>query len=255
MMLRKFEEVFIMSIEGKVVLITGASSGIGEATARLLAQNGAKVALSARREDKLQKITDEIGNNAIFYKSDVTDLNSLKQLVAMAKEKFGHVDVLFANAGIMPASNISQLKINDWMQMVDINVKGVLNSMAAVLPEFTEQHQGQIIVTSSLAGIQPVPGNAIYTGTKFFIRGMFEAYRSESAMEKNNIKTTVLYPGAVQTELLNTVAPSKQKEQAEEFYKAVGIKPSAIAKAVLYAASQDDSVDVSELMIRPINEI
>ncbi len=241
-------------IKDKVILITGASSGIGKATAELLVKKGAKVALSARREDRLIQLKEKLGNNAIYLKSDVTDPHSLKELVALTKKTFGKVDVLFANAGIMPASNLSQLKVDDWMKMVDINVKGVLNSIAAVLPEFIEQKEGHIIATSSSAGISPVPGNAVYTGTKFFLRGLFEAFRSESALENNHIRSTVLYPGAVQTELLNTVAPSKRKEQVEEFYQNVGIGPDAIAEAVLYALTQPSNVDVSEIMVRPTLE-
>lgn len=243
------------NVQNKVVLITGASSGIGEATAKVLAKNGAKVALSARREERLEKLVDEIGTeNAVYLKSDVTDLDSLKQLVKLAKEKFGKVDVLFANAGIMPAGNMSQLKVDDWMKMVDINVKGVLNSMAAVFPEFLDQGKGQIVVTSSSAGLSPVPGNAVYTGTKYFIRGMMNAFRSESAAEQNNIRSTTIYPGAIQTELLKTVAPSPKKKQVEEFYENIGIKPIEVAKAVLYAVSQPDNVDISELAVRPTME-
>lgn len=243
------------AIKDKVVLITGASSGIGEATAKLLVKNGAKVALSARREERLAKLTEELGEeNAVYLKSDVTDPESLKDLVKLAKDKFGKLDVLFANAGIMPASNMSEMKVNDWMNMVDTNVKGVLNSIAAVLPEFSAQGKGHIIATSSMAGLDPVPGNAVYTGTKFFLTGFFRAYRSEAATENNHIRSTVLYPGTIQTELLKSLEPSETKNQVEEFYKNVGISPMAIAKGVLYAISQPDNIDVSEMVIKPTQE-
>lgn len=162
----------MQNVENKVVIITGASSGIGEETAKVLARNGAKVVLGARREDRLQKLAAEIGEQAVWRKADVTSLEDMQALSAFAKEKFGQIDVLFANAGTMPGSNMSELKVQDWMSMVDINVKGVLHAMAAVLPEFTAQKKGHIIVTSSMAGTKSVPGNAVYCGTKHFVRAM-----------------------------------------------------------------------------------
>lgn len=241
-------------VENKVILITGASSGIGEASARLLASNGAKVVLSARREDRLRSLAGEIGENAVWLKSDVSNAGDMKALAALAKDRFGKIDVLFANAGIMPGSNMSELRVSDCMSMIDINIKGVLNSMAAVLPEFIAQKRGHIIVTSSVAGTRPVPGNAVYSGTKHFVRAMLDSFRAESVAEGTNIRTTAIYPGAVKTELLNTVAPSQAKSMVEEFYKNVGIEPEIIANAVLYAVSQPDNVDVSDLTVRPSKE-
>ena len=244
----------MQGVENKVILITGASSGIGEATAKVLVQNGAKVVLSARREDRLQALAAQLGENAAYLKSDVTSLEDMQALAALAKQRFGKIDVLFANAGIMPGSNLSQLKVQDWMDMVDINIKGVLNAMAAVLPEFFAQKSGQIVVTSSVAGTKSVPGNAVYCGTKHFVRAMLDSFRAESVMEGSNIRTTTIYPGAIQTELLNTIAPSETKSMVEEFYRKVGIQPDAIAKAVLYAVSQPEQVDVSDLVVRPSKE-
>ena len=244
----------MQGVENKIVLITGASSGIGEATAKVLVQNGAKVVLSARREDRLQALAAQLGENAAYLKSDVTSLEDMQALAALAKQRFGKLDVLFANAGIMPGSNLSQLKVQDWMDMVDINIKGVLNAMAAVLPEFFAQKSGQIVVTSSVAGTKSVPGNAVYCGTKHFVRAMLDSFRAESVMEGSNIRTTTIYPGAIQTELLNTIAPSETKSMVEEFYRKVGIQPDAIAKAVLYAVSQPEQVDVSDLVVRPSKE-
>lgn len=241
----------MQNVENKVVIITGASSGIGAETARRLAANGAKVVLSARREDRLKELAGEIGENAAWVRSDVTSLDDMRNLVSAAKEKFGKVDVLFANAGIMPGSSMSELKVNDWMDMVDINIKGVLNSMAAVLPEFTAQKKGHIVVTSSMAGIKTVPGNAVYCGTKHFVKAMLESFRAESISENTNIRTTTIYPGAIKTELLNTIAPSETKSMVEEFYRNVGLDPDVIADAVLYAVSQPDNVDVSDLAVRP----
>lgn len=242
-------------IDGKVVVITGASSGIGAETARALAAHGAKVVLSARREDRLRTIVDEIGvDRAAYLASDVTDADQMKDLVALAKERFGKVDVAFANAGIMPASNMSELKTNEWDSMVDINIKGVLNLMAAVLPEFLAQGRGHIIATSSTAGIRSIPGNAVYTGTKHFVRAMLDSFRTESVNEGSNIRTTLLYPGAINTELLGTISSPEAKDAAQRFYDGVGISPASIANAVLYVVSQPDEVDVSDIVVRPSRE-
>ena len=241
-------------VENKVVIITGASSGIGEETARVLAANGAKVVLSARREDKLKKLADEIGESAAYLASDVTSLEDMNAVVALAKEKFGKVDVVFANAGIMPAGNMSELKVKDWNAMIEINIKGVLNVMAAVLPEFTAQKYGHVIATSSRAGLMSVPGNAVYSGTKHFVRAMLDSFRSESIREGTNIRTTTIYPGAIKTELLNTVAESAAKDMVSQFYENVGLTPDVIANAVLYAVSQPDNVAIPDLVVCPSME-
>lgn len=242
------------NVEGKVVIITGASSGIGRASAELLAVNGAKVILSARRESKLKKIADTIGKNAAFFPSDVTKEDSMKKLVGFARERFGRIDVLFANAGIMPVGNLSQLKTNEWNDMVDINIRGVLNAVAAVLPEFIGQQKGQIIATSSVAGTRPIPGNAVYSGTKYFVKAFMESFRQESIQEGNGIRTTVIYPGAVQTELLKSISDANIKSAVENIYEKVEIKPESVAEAVLYAVSQPDDVDISDLIVRPSAE-
>lgn len=242
------------TIENKVIIITGASSGIGEETARLLVKNGAKVVLCARREDKLKALAKALGENAAYCKADVSSLTDLQNAVALAKDKFGGVDAVFANAGIMPASNVAECKTDDWNAMIDINIRGVLNVVAAVMPEFAAKKRGHIIVTSSMAGIRSVPGNAIYCGTKHFVRAFMDSFRSESIQDGTNIKTTVIYPGAIKTELLNTVAPSDTKKMVEQFYENVGIGADAIASAVLYALSQSDNVDVSDIVVRPRGE-
>lgn len=242
------------SVQGKVVIITGASSGIGEATAKLLAENGAKVVLSARREDRLQKLAEEIGIHAAYRKSDVASLEDMKALAAFAKEKFGRIDALFANAGIMPAGNMSEMSVQSWADMVNVNIMGILNSMAAVLPEFIAQKSGHIVATSSAAGTRSVPGNAVYCGTKHFVRAMLDSFRMESVMEGTHIRTTTIYPGAVKTELLNAVAPSETKTAVEKFYEQAGLQPQVIANTVLYALSAPDGVDVSDLVVRSVRE-
>lgn len=244
----------MQNIEGKVVIVTGASSGIGGETARLLAENGAKVVLGARREERLVQLAEEIGENAAFLKADVTSLSDMQALAALAVQKFGRIDALFANAGIMPAGNMFELKVHDWMAMVDVNIKGVLNAMAAVLPVFAAQKGGHIIATSSVAGTRSVPGNAVYCGTKHFVRAMLDSFRGEAAGDGSAVRTTVIYPGAVKTELLGTVAPSETKKMVEKFYEEVAIDPHAVAGAVLYALSQPEEVDVSDIVVRPRRE-
>ena len=243
------------NIEGKVVVITGASSGIGEQTARSLVAEGARVVLSARREDRLASLAAELGeDNAAYLASDVSKLEDMQALVALAKERFGRVDVLFANAGIMPAGPMSAMDHAGWMAQVDVNVKGVLNAMAAVLPDFTGQRRGHIIATSSVAGTTLVPYNAVYCGTKHFVRAMLSSFRTESVMEGTNIRTTVIYPGKIATELLNSAAEGPGKEAARKAYAAEAIPAGAIADAVLYAVGQPDSVDVSDIVVRPTAE-
>ena len=239
---------------GKVWGITGASAGIGAEKARGHAASGAKVVLSARREERLRELAAEIGENAAYLRSDVSSLADMQALAAFARQKYGKIDALFANAGIMPAGNMSELKTDDWARMVGINVMGVLNSMAAVLPEFIAQKGGHIVVTSSVAGTRSVPGNAVYCGTKHFVRAMLDSVRQEAVSEGTNIRTTAVFPGAIKTELLNTVAPSETKQAIEAFYARVGLAPSAVANAVLYALSQPEEVDVSELTVRPARE-
>lgn len=242
-------------MEGKVVIITGATSGIGRETAIELAKAGNKVVLSGRREERLKALAEEIGTDkTAWLKSDVSSLDDMQALVKVAKDKFGRVDVLYANAGVMPAGPMSGLKVNEWMSIVDINIKGVLNSMAAVLPEFTAQKSGHIIVTSSVAGIKSVPGNAVYSGSKHFVSAMLDSFRAESVNEGTNIRTTIIYPGAIKTELLNTIDAGKGREMTEEYYRQVALTPDAIANAVVYAVSQPDNVDISDIVVRPAKQ-
>ena len=206
-------------LAGKVVLITGASSGIGEATARRLVAQRAKVVLSARWKERLEALAAQLGAEQVaFLPSDVTRREDMEALVSLARERFGKVDALFANAGVMPAGNLSEWKVEDWTAMVEVNIKGVLYAMAAVLPEMIAQKRGHILVTSSVAGTRAVPGNAVYCGTKHFVRALLESFRAEAVLEGTNLRTTILYPGAVQTELLHTIAPSETKTAVEAFY-------------------------------------
>src|SRR5215207_11515725 len=241
-------------IRDKVVVITGASSGIGEATARLLASKGAKVVLGARREDRLERIAEEItaaGGQAVYQKLDVTDPSASESIVERAKAEFGRLDVIFLNAGIMPTSPLSALKTDEWHRTVDINIKGVLNGVAAALPTFIEQKSGHIIANSSVAGLKSYPGGAVYGGTKWFVRDFMEVLRMESAQEGTNSRTATIYPAAINTELLDAITHEGTSEQAEELYDQYGISADRIANVVAFAVDQPDDTNVNEFTVGP----
>lgn len=246
-----------MAVKGKVVVITGASSGIGEATAKLLAANGAMVMLGARREDRLYKIANEInvnGGRADFRTVDVTKPEDVEALVKAAQDSFGKVDVIFNNAGIMPNSPMSAVRTDEWNKMIDVNIKGVLNGIAAVMPIFTAQKHGHIITTSSVAGLKNYVGSGVYGATKFAVKNAMEVTRMESANEGTNIRTTTLYPAAINTELLNHIGDEKTASNMKNFYKQHGISPDAIARVVNFAIDQPEDVDISEFTIYPTNQ-
>lgn len=246
-----------MSVENKVIVITGASSGIGEASAKLLASHGAKVVLGARRESRLQELVRAIaaqGGQAAYRVTDVTNPADLTALVDLAKNKFGGIDVIFNNAGIMPTSPISALKTDEWNAMIEVNLKGVLNGVAAVMPEFTKQKHGQIITTSSVAGLKSFAGSGVYGATKFAIRNLMEVIRMESAQEQTNIRTTSLYPAAINTELLHTITDAGSKQGMNKLYESVGITPDAVARVVDFAVAQPTDVNVNEFTIYPTKQ-
>jgi Short-chain alcohol dehydrogenase of unknown specificity len=245
-------------IKDKVVVITGASSGIGEATAKMLAKNGAKVVLGARRENRLQAIVDDIkqaGGQAVYKATDVRDAKEVADLVALAKTEFGGLDVIFNNAGIMPSSPISALHTKEWNDMIDINIKGVLNGVAAVMPDFVKNKRGHIITTSSVAGIKSFTGAGVYGATKYAVRNLMEVIRMESAQEGTNIRTTTLYPAAINTELLHTITDKDTKKNMDAFYQQVGISPEAIARVVNFAIDQPEDVNVNEFTIYPTKQM
>ena len=244
-------------IRDKVVIITGASSGMGEATAKLLASKGAKVVLGARREQELKQLVDEIqgdGGQAVYQVMDVTNPSDNAEIVELAKETFGGVDVIFLNAGIMPNSPLSALKTDEWNQTVDINIKGVLNGVAAVLPTFVRQKSGHIITTSSVAGLKSYPGGAVYGGTKWFVRDFMEVLRMESAQEGTNIRTATIYPAAINTELLDAITHEGTVEQMEEMYDQYGISADRIANVVAFAVDQPDDTNVNEFTVGPTTQ-
>ena len=244
-------------IRDKVVIITGASSGIGEATARLLAGQGAKVVLGARREERLKRIAEDIraaGGQAVYQKLDVTDPSANESIVERAKAEFGRLDVIFLNAGIMPTSPLSALKTDEWHRTVDINIKGVLNGVAVALPTFIEQKSGHIIANSSVAGLKAYPGGAVYGGTKWFVRDFMEVLRMESAQEGTNIRTATIYPAAIHTELLSTISHEGTAEQMESLYDQYGISPERIASVVAMAIDMPEDTTINEFTVGPARQ-
>lgn len=246
-----------MSIKGKVVVITGASSGIGAATAKLLTKNGAMVMLGARREDRLYQLANAInvdGGRADYRVVDVTKPDEVQKLVDATQDSFGGIDVIFNNAGIMPNSPMSAVRAEEWNRMIDVNLKGVLNGIAAVMPAFTAQKHGHIITTSSVAGLKNYVGSGVYGATKFAVKNAMEVTRMESANEGTNIRTTTLYPAAINTELLDHINDEKTATNMKNFYQQHGIAPDAIARVVNFAIDQPEEVDISEFTIYPTNQ-
>lgn len=240
-------------INGKVVIITGASSGLGEATAHRLARSGAKLVLGARREERLVALRDAIveqGGEAIYRVTDVTDRAQFQALADAAKEAYGRIDVLVNNAGLMPLSPLDQLKVDEWDQMIDVNIKGVLYGIAAVLPTMREQHAGHIINLSSVAGHVVFPNAAVYCATKYAVKALSEGIRQEGGAE---IRSTNISPGAVATELTTTISDPETAKGVDELYE-MAIDADAIARAIAFAIEQPADVDINELIIRPTKQ-
>jgi NADP-dependent 3-hydroxy acid dehydrogenase YdfG len=243
------------NIEGKVVVITGASSGLGEATARHLSALGARVVLGARRVDRLQALATELnrgGDKALAVATDVTDRDQVKKLVDAAVQKFGRVDVLISNAGLMPQSLLERLKIDEWDRMIDVNIKGVLYGIAAALPHMTVQKSGHFINVSSVAGHKVRPGGTVYSATKHAVRAISEGLRQE--VKPYNIRTTVISPGAVDTELPDSITDPDVAVAMRKFYDDMAIPADSFARAVVFAMSQPDDVDVNEILFRPTRQ-
>lgn len=239
------------NIKGKVVAITGASSGMGKSIAIALANQGAKVVLGARRTERLQQLADEINNNggeASFSTIDVTHQADLAQLVTTALQQYGKLDVMVNNAGISQLSRIDELDIEGWEQMIDINIKGVLYGMAAAIPVFKRQQAGHIINIISTAGLKITPMMGVYAGTKNAIRTISEAFRQES---DGKIRITGISPGYVNTDFANQIKNEEMKTAVKQGMQEMAIDPIAIANAVLYAISQPEDVEVGEIVIRP----
>jgi NADP-dependent 3-hydroxy acid dehydrogenase YdfG len=243
------------NIAGKVVVITGASSGMGEATARYLADRGAVVVLGARRVDRLNTLVDEItkrGGKALALATDVTDAAQVQRLVDAAVERFGRIDVMLNNAGLMPHSPLERRKVADWDRTIDVNLKGVLYGIAAALPHMQRQKSGHFINVSSVAGHTVRPAGAVYSATKTAVRVISEGLRQE--VKPWNIRTTIISPGAVATELPQSITEPDIAQGIAKFYESHAIPPSSFARAVAFAIEQPEDVDINEILFRPTRQ-
>jgi len=242
------------NIENKVIVITGASSGLGEATARLLAKKGAKVVLGARRTEKLEAIVQDIraeGGQAEFIGMDITKPQEVQALIEKALSAFGQIDVLVNNAGLMSIAPLSELKVDEWDRMIDINIKGVLYGIAAALPVFQKQNFGHFINLASVAGIKVFsPGGTVYSGTKFAVRAISEGLRHEVG---GTIRTTTIEPGAIESELKFGSSHKESSEFVTDFYKQA-IPADSVARAIAYAIEQPADVDINEIVLRPTSQ-
>lgn len=238
------------NIKNKVVVITGASSGIGEATARLLAETGAHVVLGARRTDRLAELCKELvaaGGSAQYQAVDVTDRANVQAFVDYAVNEFGRVDVIVNNAGVMPLSRLDALKVSEWDQMIDVNIRGVLHGIAAGLPLMQKQQSGQFINIASIGAYAVSPTAAVYCATKYAVRAISEGLRQEAGAD---IRVTVISPGVTESELADSISDEGGRAEMREFRK-IAIPALAIARAIAYAIEQPADVDVSELIVRP----
>src|SRR5882724_9872322 len=238
-------------IKDKVVVITGASSGIGEATALMLAGRGAKVVLGARGLDRLEALARRIagaGGEAAYAQTDVRRREDLTSLVSLALERYGQLDVLINNAGVMPVSPMDDLRVEDWEDMIDINIKGVLYGIAAALPVFRKQGFGHFVNTASTAGIIVKPNQSVYSGTKFAVRAISEGLRQEAG---DKLRVTIISPGFVHTNFAEAVTNPEVKTQLVASRDKFAMQPEAIARAVAFAIEQPDDVDVNEIIVRP----
>ncbi|MHB1331718.1 MAG: SDR family oxidoreductase [Sulfuriferula sp.] len=242
------------NITGKIVVITGASSGLGEATARHLSEQGATVVLGARRIDRINALAKELAGSegkAIAVQTDVTQSAQVQKLVDTAVEKYGRIDVMINNAGLMPHSPLDRLKIDDWDRMIDVNIKGVLYGIAAALPYMQKQKSGHIINVSSVAGHKVRPASAVYAATKHAVLALSEGLRQE--VKPYNIRTTVISPGAIDTELPNSVTEADIADNVRKIYE-IAIPADSFARAVAFAISQPDEIDVNEILFRPTRQ-
>ena len=238
-------------IKDKIVVVTGASSGLGEATARLLSAQGATVVLGARRADRLQLLAKDLqarGGKALALTTDVTRREQVKALVDSAVQTYGRIDVMINNAGLMPQAPLERLKVDEWDRMIDVNIKGVLYGIAAALPHMQRQKAGHFINVSSVAGHRVGPGFAVYAATKYAVRALSEGLRQE--VKPYNIRTTVISPGAVATELPDSVTDPDASKRIRTFYEQVAVPADSFARAVAFAMSQPEEVDINEILYR-----
>ncbi len=243
------------NIEGKIIVITGASSGLGEAAARMLSEQGATVVLGARRVERLQTLVDELagkGGEAIALQTDVTDREQVQALVDAAVERYERIDVMLNNAGLMPQAPIERLKIDEWEQMIDVNIKGVLYGISAALPYMIKQQSGHMINVSSVAGHKVFPNAVVYCATKHAVRAISEGFREE--MTPHNIRSTIISPGAVTSELPDSIKEQDIADVMKPFYASIAIPADSFARACVFAISQPEDVDVNEILFRPTKQ-
>lgn len=243
------------NVKDKVVIIMGASSGIGEATAYQLAEHGAKLVISARREDRLKKIKDSMPEAEIVYQTaDVTNYEEVQKVIDLAMKKYGQIDAIFNNAGIMPTAPLSDKRIQEWKAMLDVNIMGVLNGISAVLPIMQKQQYGKIISTSSVADHVVYPDLAVYCGTKFAVRAIMEGLRQEE--RENNIQSIIISPGAVDTELYTSINHVENRKWVKDnsANPELSMKSEDIADAVVYVVGTPNNVSISEMVIRPTKQ-
>ncbi|VTU13176.1 putative oxidoreductase [Variovorax sp. SRS16] len=243
-------------IKGKVIVITGASSGLGQAAARLLSAQGAHVVLGARRIERLQQLADELNGpaqRALAIAVDVTVRDQVKHLVDTAVQSFGRIDVMINNAGLMPQSPLERLKVDEWDRMIDVNLKGVLYGIAAALPHMQRQKSGHILNVSSVAGHKIMVNGAVYSATKHAVRALSEGLRQE--VKPWNIRTTIVSPGAVDSELPGSVTEPDMARGLRDFYQANAIPAESFARVVAFAIEQPDDVDVNEILFRPTRQV
>jgi len=236
----------------KVIAITGASSGIGEATARLLAERGASVVLAARRNDDLERLAKDIreaGGSVATCATDVTRLEDVQELVARAVDEFGSLDVLISNAGIAKIGPMADVEVDDWSAMVDVNLRGVLHGIAAALPVFKQQGHGHFVTTVSVAGLSITPNMGVYAATKNAVRTVMEALRQEST--DGVVRTTSISPGYVRTDLDNSIGDAELRGLIRRNMDDFGLQPSAVAEAIAFAIDQPADVEISDMSIRP----
>jgi NADP-dependent 3-hydroxy acid dehydrogenase YdfG len=239
-------------IENKVVVITGASSGLGEAAARHLAERGATVVLGARRRERIDALSKELmskGYKALAVQTDVTERHQVNNLVDTTVSEFGRIDVMLNNAGLMPLAPLERLKVDEWNRMIDVNIKGVLYGIAAALPHMKARKSGHIINVSSVYGHVVDPGAAVYCATKFAVRALSEGLRKE--VKPYNIRTTIISPGAVSTELLEHISEKDIQAGTKEFVSQIAVGADTFARTVAFAVNEPDDVDINEILFRP----
>ncbi|MFE6072960.1 SDR family oxidoreductase [Paenibacillus sp. NPDC057886] len=242
------------NVKGKVVVITGASSGIGEATARVLAEQGAHVVIGARREDRLEALASSIrseGGSVEYHTLDVTQLEEVQTIVELALSRYGRLDVIVNNAGVMPLSPLEALKVDEWNRMIDVNIRGVLHGIAVGLPVMKEQGSGQFINIASIGAYAVTPTAAVYCATKYAVRAISEGLRQEVG---GDIRVTLVSPGVTESELAESISDDEARELMKD-YRRISIPATAIAQSILYAINQPAEVDVNEIVVRPTSSM